>query len=581
MDLATLTAAVPFATLPDPSRSLTPASLVRLVLVNSSRSLRPAGFALVASAVVALVLACSDSGGGSDGRARTGGSVVVSTATEPATLFPPLVSGAPGNAIVGQLFDRLADIGDSLNTIGDAGFTPRLARRWTWAPDSLSITFTLDPTARWHDDIPVTAADVRFSFEVYTDPAVGSPTAALLANIDSVTAADSVSVTFWYKRRTPQQFFDATYELYVLPAHLLRGIPRDRLGASPFSRAPIGSGRFRFRRWTPRARIELESDEENYRGRARLDRLTWLVASDMGAATINLVNGTADVLDAMRPEYLGQLARNRTLRLVFYPSLDYGFVQFNLRDPNGGGGPHRLFADRALRRALTTAVDRGRLVTSAYDSLALVGVGPVTRALFPDWQSLRPLPSDVARARAMLDSLGWRDAGDGVRARGGTRLAFTLLIASSSPARQRMAAALRDQLRVVGADVTIESLPIATFAERQRGRDFDAALGGWQTEPSQGGIVQTWGSLGARPGGSNFGAYESPTFDAQVDSALGAYDRAASRRAWLHAYQTITDDAPAIWLFEPRLVAGVHRRIQVAGFRADAWWAHLADWSVP
>jgi peptide/nickel transport system substrate-binding protein len=89
------------------------------------------------------------------------------------------------------------------------------------------------------------------------------------------------------------------------------------------------------------------------------------------------------------------------------------------------------------------------------------------------------------------------------------------------------------------------------------------------------------GAPGARPGGANFGAYESAAFDAHVDSALAAPDAARSQTQWLRAYQTAVDDAPAVWLFEPRNIAGAHRRLRVAGLRPDAWWARLGEWSIP
>jgi peptide/nickel transport system substrate-binding protein len=107
-------------------------------------------------------------------------------------------------------------------------------------------------------------------------------------------------------------------------------------------------------------------------------------------------------------------------------------------------------------------------------------------------------------------------------------------------------------------------------------------MGGWRVEPSPAGIRQTWGMIGARTsGGSNYGSYESAAFDARVDSALGTNSPDRSRTYWLRAYQTIVDDAPAVWLFEPRLVAGAHRRLRLATLRADAWWAELDEWSIP
>ncbi|AHG90220.1 ABC-type transporter, periplasmic subunit [Gemmatirosa kalamazoonensis] len=530
-------------------------------------------------------LACAACSGKSDrhgATGETGGTVIIATGAEPKTLLPPLAANTVEQQIVSQIFDRLAEIGDSLNTVGDVAFRPRLARKWTWAPDSLSIAFALDPSAKWHDGKPVRAADVKFSFDLAVDPATGSPTAPLLANIDSVSTPDSVTAVFWYKRRTPQQFFDATYQLWIIPQHLLRAVPHNRLAASPFGRKPVGSGRFRFEEWTPGQRVEIVADEDNYRGRANLDRVVWTVAPDFGAATISLINGQADFFEAMSPSYIGQLARNRSLRIVPYPGLTYGFLGFNLRAADGSPRPHPIFGDRETRRALSMAVDRVRIVQSVFDSLAYVAYGPNVRALFPDWAKLRQIPYNPGQARALLDSLGWRDAnGDGVRERGGVKLSFSLLVPTSSGPRLRMAVLLQEQLRTSGVEVKIEQLELNTFLDRQRQHLFDAAMGAWQMDPNRATIQQMWGSQGAMPNGSNFSAYESPTFDAQVDSALSTYDPARSRTYWAHAYQTILDDAPAVWLFEPRLVAGAHRRIKLTGIRADGWWVGLADWSIP
>lgn len=547
-----------------------------------ARSLPALRATVCAPALVGLAGACARESARPTAGGDVGGTVVIATAAEPKTLFPPLATTTQAGAVVDQLFDRLADLGDSLNTVGDRGFRPRLAQRWTWAPDSLSVTFHLAPGARWHDGRRVTARDVAFSFAVASDPAVGSPYSAFLANVDSISTPDSATATAWFKRRLPTQFFDLTYYLYILPAHQLAGVPPGRLAASPFARHPVGSGRFRFVAWVPNQRLELAADADNYRGRPRLDRVVWSIAPDFGSATIRFLGGEADFFENLRPEYLGQTTRNRSLRLLPYPSLDYGFLQFNLRAPDNAAAPHPLFADRALRRALTMGVDRERLVRNAFDTLALVAAGPFPRALFPAWRQLRPIPYHPAAARALLDTLGWTDPdGDGVRARNGVPLAFTMLVPTSSAVRQRMAVLLQAQLRQVGARVTVEPLELGAFNARLEARRFDAAVAGWHADPSPAGALQTWGSAGARPGGSNFGGYTSPTFDAQADSALSISDAAQSQRHWLRAYQAALDDAPAVWLFEPRLIAGAHRRLRVTGLRADGWWTRLSEWYIP
>lgn len=94
------------------------------------------------------------------------------------------------------------------------------------------------------------------------------------------------------------------------------------------------------------------------------------------------------------------------------------------------------------------------------------------------------------------------------------------------------------------------------------------------------GIRQTWGSGGAHAGGSNYGSYSNATFDAEVDSALSSMNPDERRARFTRAYQTIIDDAPAIWLAEPKSVIAIQSRIQTPPLRSDAWWSSLADWSV-
>jgi peptide/nickel transport system substrate-binding protein len=512
-----------------------------------------------------------------------GGTVVVAQSAEPDLLLPPLVASVEGKKVVDLLFDRLAEIGPALNTVGDAGFRPQLAARWAWAPDSLSIAFHLNPAARWHDGVPVRAADVRFTHALYADPATGSPVASEVADVDSVTAPDSLTAVFWFRRRFPEQFFQAAYQMHILPAHLLGREPRAALLTSALARAPVGSGRFRFVRWVPAQTLELVADTAHYRGRPRLDRVLFSVAPDYTATTAKLFAGEADFFEAVRAEQLPEVARHPTLRALQYPALDLGFLQFNLRDPAARARPHPVFGDRAVRRALAMALDRERLVRSALDSLGVVALGPVLRAQASADTAIPQLPYDPAAARAALDAAGWRDAdGDGVRERNGRPLAFTLIVPSSSRNRVRYAVLVQEQLRQAGARVRLEQMEFNTYVDRLSRRAFDASLSGYRTDPSPATVRQMWGSGAARArGGSNYSSYESPAFDAALDSAVSATDPARSRAYYRQAYATIVADAPAVWLYELRPIAAAHRRLRITGMRADAWWAGMADWSIP
>lgn len=263
-----------------------------------------------------------------------------------------------------------------------------------------------------------------------------------------------------------------------------------------------------------------------------------------------------------------------------YPGLDYGFLQFNLRDPRRATVPHPLFGDRRTRVAISMALDRASLVRNVFDTLALVAIGPTVRGYVGADETLPRIAYDTAAASRLLDSLGWRRGPNGVRARGGKPLAFSLVTPTSSRNRSRMAVLVQEQLRRIGITVEIESLDNAAFLTRMRDRSFDAALGGWQLDPAPG-IRQTWGTTGSRaPGGTNFGSYESPEFDLHVDSALTASDPVAAQAHMRRAYEVIIRDAPAVWLYEPLSTLALHSRIRPARLRRDAWWAHIADWTI-
>jgi peptide/nickel transport system substrate-binding protein len=529
----------------------------------------------------ALSLAGAAACGGGDDRSPTtgdvGGTLVVVMPAEPGTLFPPQVTGTQGSAVISAIFGKLADIGPALETYGDAGFQPRLARSWQWAADSLSIAFTLDSAAHWHDGAPLRATDVTYTFRVYTNDSVGADAKSLLSNIDSVTAPDARTAVFWFKRRTPQQFYDATYPMYILPSHLLDTIPMEQVGRAAFARNPVGTGRFRFARWDAGQRIEVIADTTNAAGRAKLDRVIWSIAPDFGAATVKLFAGEADLLEQVRTENLPQLAQNPSLRLVVNPALSYNFLGFNQRNPADTAKAHPIFGDSLVRRALSMAVDRARLVRNVLDSLGVVSLAPAPRALIADTTAFAQLPYDPAAARALLDSAGWRDRdNDGVRDRDGVPLSFDIAVPNSSPTRQRFAVLLQEQFKAIGVKASPLLLEVNAFFERGGRLDFDAMIGGWAAFPGLVGIRQTWMSSGE----SNELRYRNRTFDALVDSALSSFDRDASRRLWGRAFQQVVNDAPAIWLYEQRAPVALHKRFVVPPLRADGWWHGLADWSV-
>ncbi|HKP16157.1 MAG TPA: peptide ABC transporter substrate-binding protein [Gemmatimonadaceae bacterium] len=553
-------------------------------MIRKPRSFRPHVARWTHVALAGMVLAgCRDvqqqpvAAGPND----IGGTMVVAQAAEPATLLPPLAGMSIERQITDLLYDRLAEIGDDLNSVGDRGFKRQLAERWEWAPDSLSIVFHLDPRAHWHDGVPVRASDVRYSFALMKDPALGSPNLPLISNIDSVAVRDSLTAVAYFKRHTPEQFYDLVYQVLIVPEHVLHNTPPVQMKTAEVARRGVGSGRFRLNRWENGKRLELVADTANYRGRPKLDRIVYTPTPDFNTAITRFFAGDADFFEQLRPEHIAQLAKDTTRRAMPYATLGYGYLALNNVDGKQPGQPHPIFGDRAVRRALTMAVDRRAMLKNVFGPYASPLYGPFPHALPVVDTTLPQIPYDTARARALLDSAGWLLGPDGVRAKDGRRLEFGITTPVSSAARKQYSVLLQEAFKRVGAAARIDEVDNATFMARNGDRSFDTSIELYANDPSPSGFKQSWTTSSLGKDGSNFASYSNPLVDALLDSATATFDPRRTRAYLRRAFETIIEDAPGIWLYEPPTVAGVHKRIRTNTLRADGYWSGMADWWIP
>lgn len=537
-------------------------------------------FRLGVATLVAAVACTSQDAGSANG--EIGGTLLIALPAEPGTILPPYLGGLHEKEISEQIFDVLADIGPDLNTIGDAGWTPRLAESWQWSTDSLSITFKLHPRAHFHDGRSVTSSDVQFSLALNKDPAVRSRWERKLADVDSVSTPDSLTAVVWYSKRSPEQFYNVAYTVAVLPAHLLRDADLAKLAENPFARNPIGSGPFRFVRWEPRTLIEAAADTAYHLGRARLNRVIWMLHPDPTAATENVLAGDADVFETLTTDGLTRVARNTVVQARPYTNLNYGYLGFNMRDPKNPDRPHALLADRGVRRAIAMSLNRPLLVANVYDSTAFVAAGPFSRTYPTADTTLQGLAFDSVGADRLLDSLGWKDGnGDGVREKGGRPLRFGILLPATSTPRRRFAELIQAQLKPHGIQVDIDAAEIPVYQPRFYAGQFDAMLNNFGLDPSPSGVREQWGTASVKNRGRNVQLYSNPAVDATLDSAAAEWDPTRSRELYRRAYQLITDDVAAVWLYENRPYMAIHNRVQPDLTAPDAWWRNLRRWSIP
>ena len=508
------------------------------------------------------------------------GTIVFAATGQPVTLLPPVTDQIVDRDIFDQIFLKLADIGPLGNTVGDAGFEAQLADRWRWT-DSLTLTFHLDPRATWQDGRKVTAADVAFTFKAVTDTALNSPYRSSLARIASVSADDDSTAVFHFRERYPEMFYDAVYQLRILPEHLLKSLPLERWRSAEFGRAPIGDGPYKFERWTQGQSIELTADSTFFLGRPHIRRLIWRFNSDLSVAVTQVVAGEADAIEVLvTPANIERVRQTPRLARHPYPGSVYAQLAFNLRARGRTAAPHPILGDAEVRRALVLATDRVRMAQSVFGTAARVPPAPIPQSWATLWFADLPVPPwDTAQAARMLDARGWRDSdGDGIRDQGGRKLSFAMAVPSSSAVRKQYARLIQEQLRQVGVEVTIELMDGPTMQARMRSGDFDAAIQTWANDPTpSSGVPQAW----ARNGETNFGHYDNPAFDRELARAAHAMTPAEATQAWRAAFGILAQDAPAIILCAPDNIAAIDARVAEVRLRADSYWAYLRNWRIP
>jgi peptide/nickel transport system substrate-binding protein len=452
---------------------------------------------------------------------------------------------------------------------------PYLAESWDTAPaaDGLVLTFHLRDDVRWHDGRPTTAYDVKFTFDRIKDPRTAYPGASILALYDSAVVRDSFTVAFYLKRHAG--FMDPWRVIPPMPEHVLGDVPPAELKTHPFGvERPLGNGPFRFvehragDRWVFEANPDFP---EALGGRPYLDRLIYRTIPEPTTRLAEFLAGNVDVYIIVAPSQVAEIEAAPNARIITYASRGYSFIGWN--------GRHPLFRDPRVRRAMTLAIDRARIVDVVVRGLGRVATGPVPPFHWAFDPTLEPLPHDPERARALLDSAGWIDRdGDGVRERDGVRASFELKT-NPNPVREDIMTLVQADLAEVGVEVRPRVQEAQSLARDITGRDrrFDAIVLGWLTEFN----------LDDRPlfacseldGPYQWASYCNPRVDELLDSLALLDDRDRARRLWREYQEIIQRDQPYTFLYYDVRANAVRDRLQgvTMDIRGDLlsvrrWW---------
>ncbi len=189
-----------------------------------------------------------------------------------------------------------------------------------------------------------------------------------------------------------------------------------------------------------------------------------------------------------------------------------------------------------------------------------VGTEPfLSWASAPD-QIANKYPYDPRRAEQLLDEAGWRRGGDGIRAKDGQRLAFTLWTNAGNNVRQQYVTVMQQQWRAIGVDASPKTEEWTAFLSRINDtRDFEMYLSGFAfgVDPDQ----TTFWTTDAYTGGFNRAKYSNPRVDELFARALSELDRERRRQLYIEVQNIIMEDLPQLVVDFPQGLAAVNKRV--------------------
>lgn len=484
-------------------------------------------------------------------------------------------------------------------------YEPELYESWSVDPTGTILTIKIRPGLVWADGTPFTTRDVKFTYDLVADPAVASPRMPYVQEMvegKRPLIVDDLTAEFHFTRPLQLSLMLGHTGLAPVPEHLLRDADRASLRGHPLGRTPVALGPWKVAKWEAGSSVVLEPNDR-FGGpaamRPRLSRVVYRIIPEYSSRLLALKAGEVDWMEGILVADADRLATEHpelTLHRRGWRNMDY--IAWNSIDPSakaaeGAARPaHPLFGDRAVRKALSLAVNVDKMIADMFTAsngevYGRRSVSTITPGLCEVHNNdITPLPFDPAAARAALEAAGWKDTdADGLLDRGGQPFRFKLLLNAGNQRRATAALIAQENLKAVGVDMQIEQVETNTFFERLRKKDFDAALSGWSSALFVD-MTAIWAS--GEDHEYNFVSYNNPEADRLMAEALASPDEARSNELHKQVQALIYEDQPYTFLYWFQDIVAVHQRfkdeqVNMLSAQQDLyrWWVPAAEVKYP
>jgi peptide/nickel transport system substrate-binding protein len=486
-----------------------------------------------------------------------GGTLVVAIQADPGSLNPAVTSNGGVHTASEMMFNGLVGWG------ADGKITPELADSWVIEGGGTSYKFTLHPGVKWQDGQDFTSEDVKFTFErallklhSRTAASVGS------ANV-TITAPDPRTVVFTF----PQPYAPLLQQLNVTEAPIISKHQFDScadlatVASCPANKAPIGTGPFKLESYSI-TEIKMVRNPNYFRpGLPYLDGLTERVIPDTGTQVLALENKEIDFLGTVPGPDVERVRKNTALATAPAPRGSGGSscisqLIFNMKPPAGRPG---FFTDLRTRQAVWAATNRQQAFQQIEFGQGKVATAPIHSNLaFASAQGLALPTFDVAKAKTLLDQVGWKDEGQASRVAHGVPnvpdgTEFNIDYHGFVGNQTTYGEVLRTQLKDVGITVTVKTEDNPTFSAAVfTRRDFDTAIANYcNGDDPEIGVRRQYDSkqIGSTAF-SNGAGYSNPEVDTLLDQAAREPDTAKRTPIYRKLQEIAVRDLPYLWFTE-------------------------------
>ena len=478
-----------------------------------------------------------------------GGTAVIAVQADPGHLNPAISTGSHVHAVADSIYNALVELDRDLRP------QPDLALRWTVSDGGRVYTFHLAPNVKWHDGVPFSSADVKFTF----DEVLLKHHARTKAGIGAVLAAIETPnpATVVFRLRQPYgallQLLNVT-EAPILPRHLYQG--SDPL-THPVNLRPVGTGPFKFDSYRTDQQVVMLRNPDYFKpGLPYLDRLVFRVVPDSNAQALALMAGEADYLGLVNAPDVERLRARAELSTA---QSAFGTGGGNCITTLGFNLDRKPLADLRLRQAIAHAIDRAQILRDVQFGIGKLPAAPISSGL--TWAHA---PSTLARyaspspqrAGELLDAAGLAPGADGVR------LTLEML---HFPTFNRVGEVIRQNLAKVGIRIVQRPLDRAAFIEAvfaQRAFDLNLISYCNGADPDSG-VRRMYMSnnIGSVPF-SNAAGYRNPEVDRLFALAAENDNYDERTRHYAAVQKILADDLPYWWLVETVATSAWRSRFQ-------------------